>query len=304
MILSGLLAGVQAIPCGIANEWAWYLTIRTPVSQQMLLDAGGTVLYAAFVLTCWSALYLGIIHYRALQAEHARALEAEAAYREARLETLRQQLNPHFLFNTLNGISSLLAQGHNKQADRMLTRLAAFLRTTLDGLDKQEISLFCEISNLEQYLEIERARLGDRLRLEFVIDPGVGNALVPALLLQPLAENAIRHGITPRIAGGKLTIKAKREDQRVRLVVADDGVGIRGGVATFGNDRRGLGLANTIERLRVLYGVEQRLIIGWPQEGGCRVEIELPWREETPTLPLSTGEHASVQSRASAQSGH
>lgn len=292
MLFSGLLSGILAIPCAAASEWSWYAVTGAPVSQQLLSDALDTACYAAFVLICWSALYLGIKHYQVFQAEHARVLEAEAAYRQARLETLRYQLNPHFLFNTLNGISSLLAQGQNKHADRMLKQLAEFLRSTLDGLDKQEIPFSLEVSNLEQYLLIEKARLGDRLRLDFSIEPEIEKALVPALLLQPLAENAIRHGITPASAGGKLLIKAERANDRVRLVVEDDGAGMRVGDAKSGNDRRGVGLSNTIERLRVLYGPEQRLIVRWPPEGGCRVEIELPWKEERPHSALSTGEHA------------
>lgn len=286
MLYAGLLAVVLAIPCGVLPAWAELKVRGMALNSRVFFDAWGFVNYALFILICWSALYLGIKHYQALQTAHTRALEAESLAREARLQALRYQLSPHFLFNTLNGVSSLMTQGDVKKADRMLTRLAGFLRSTLEGMDQQEIFLVREVSNLEQYLEIEKSRLGERLQLELLIDPGVQEALVPPLLLQPLAENAIRHGIVPRAAGGKLTIKAERKAERVRIAVEDDGVGMRDGAEASGR-HRGVGLSNTIERLRVLYGADQRLIVRWPPAGGCQVQIELPWREETPILGSS-----------------
>lgn len=287
MLYAGMLAAVLAIPCGILTGWAGFRATGMAVSREMFIDCLGATVFGSFLLICWSALYLGIKHYQTFQTAHTRALEAEALAREARLQALRYQLSPHFLFNTLNGISSLMTQGEIRRADRMLTRLAGFLRSTLDGMDKQEVSVVREVSNVEQYLEIEKSRLGERLQLELLIDPRVQNAFVPALLLQPLAENAIRHGIAPRPAGGKLTIRAERDAERVRIAVEDDGVGMRDGTQAFGNGRRGVGLSNTIERLRVLYGSEQRLIVRWPPAGGCQVQIELPWREENPDFRVS-----------------
>jgi two-component sensor histidine kinase len=288
MLYAGLLAVVLAIPCGVLPAWAELKVRGIALSSRVFFfDAWGFVNYALFILICWSALYLGIKHYQALQTAHTRALEAESLAREARLQSLRYQLSPHFLFNTLNGVSSLMTQGEIKEADRMLTRLAGFLRSTLDEMDQQEISLVREASNLEQYLKIEKSRLGERLQLELLIDPGAQKALVPALLLQPLAENAIRHGISPRPAGGKLTIKAERKAETVRIAVEDDGVGMRDAAQASGSGHRGVGLSNTIERLRVLYGTDQHLIVRWPPAGGCQVQIELPWKEATSILGSS-----------------
>jgi len=223
-----------------------------------------------------------------------RRVRAEALAREARLQVLRYQLNPHFLFNTLNAISTLVVQGESTAANRMLVQLANFLRSTLDGLEVQEIPLRREIANTKQYLEIEKARLGHRLELDFFVAPEVQDGLVPALLLQPLVENAIRHGIAPNPEGGRLTIKADRVDDRIRFTISDNGR--RGPPHENGSgiQRRGVGLSNTIERLRVLYGVDHRLVLHWPAKGGCRIEIELPFKEETSIVPMADGEKACV----------
>jgi two-component system sensor histidine kinase AlgZ len=175
----------------------------------------------------------------------------------------------------------------------MLVQLAGFLRSTLDGLGVQEIPLRDEISNTEQYLEIEKARLGDRLELDFSVAPGVQAGMVPPLLLQPLVENAIRHGIAPNPEGGHLAIRADRVEGRVRLTISDNGTG-RERHENRSGIQRGVRLSNTIERLRVLYGADHRLVVHWPPEGGCRVEIELPYNQEGSVAPLAEGEKACV----------
>jgi LytS/YehU family sensor histidine kinase len=223
----------------------------------------------------WSGLYLGAKHAQRFETEHNRARQAEALARSARLQALRFQLQPHFLFNTLNAISTLIVEGESLAANRMLVQLAGFLRITLEESSAPEISLLREVSKTREYLAIEKARLGDRLDVDVSVAPGAEDALVPALLLQPLAENAIQHGIAPRPTGGRLTIRAMREGTRVRIEVADNGAGHshrppRG-------SRRGLGLANTLERLRVLYGNDHHLHVRWPDEGGCIVDLDLPY---------------------------
>jgi two-component system, LytTR family, sensor kinase len=295
MLQSGILAAVMGVPCGFLAEWSWNLVRGNSVSGRLLFDAWGGIVFAAFVLIVWSALYLGIKHYDAFQAERERAIQAEALAREARLQALRYQLNPHFLFNTLNAISTLVTRGESSAANQMLVQLAGFLRSTLDGLGTQEIPLSDEISNTQLYLGIEKARLGERLDLEFSIQPEARRALVPALLLQPLVENAIRHGIAPSPEGGKLTIKTERVADRLRVTVFDDGVGARQHAAQVGRQPHGLGLSNTIERLRVLYDSNHRLVVHLPPEGGCRVEIELPYHakeEDTQLMLQSEGEKA------------
>src|SRR5262249_15381812 len=224
----------------------------------------------------WSSLYLGIKHYQAFQTEHDRAIRAEVLAREAKLHALRNQLNPHFLFNTLNAVSTLTIQNNPVAANRMIGQLAAFLRMTLEEGGATELPLSREVSMTEQYLQIEKARLGERLELQLAIAPEVRDALVPNLLLQPLVENAIRHGIAPATAGGRLTIQANRVDGRVPIRISDDGVGMTMRSYDGGTHRRGMGLATTVERLRVLYGSNHRFAVLWPQQGGCQVEIELP----------------------------
>ncbi len=212
------------------------------------------------------------LHYQLFEAENARARQAEAPARSARLQALQLQLHPHFLFNTLNAISTLVVEARSDAANHMLGRLAAFLRLTLNDSTAPEIPLSKEVANVKVYLAIEKARLGERLEVEFSIAPDAEGALVPALLLQPLAENAIRHGITPRPEGGKLTIEAERAGTRLRVRVCDNGVGSGLHIA-----RRGLGLANTIERLSVLYGNDHCPAVRWPDEGGGVVDVELPY---------------------------
>jgi LytS/YehU family sensor histidine kinase len=251
----------------------------------------GAIVYGTVVLTSWSGLYLGIKHYQLFQAEQERARQTEALARSARLQALQLQLHPHFLFNTLNAISTLIVEGQSVAANRMLGQLAAFLRVTLNDSTAPEIPLSREVSTAMEYLAIEKARLEDRLELEFLIASDAEDALVPALLLQPLVENAIRHGITPRPEGGKLTIEAERAGMRTRIRVSDNGAGRS--YSSARDARRGLGLANTLERLRVLYGNDHRLAVRWPEEGGCVVDIDLPYSTRVSIEPHE-GESACV----------
>jgi two-component system LytT family sensor kinase len=291
MLQAGLWSGVMAIPCGALAEWSWNRVKGNAMGGWYFVEhAWGDVVYATVLLVAWSGLYLWIKHYQAFQAAHERALQAEGLVREARLQTLRYQLNPHFLFNTLNAISTLVVKGESTAANRMLVQMASFLRSALDGPSVQEIPLSREIANTEQYLEIEKARLGDRLELDFSVAPEVQGGLVPPLLLQPLVENAIRHGIAPDPAGGKLTIQADRIVDRMRLVISDNGAGPQRNVSKSGMQGRGIGLSNTIERLRVLYGGDHRFVVHWLPEGGCRVEIELPYKEERAIVHVDTAE--------------
>jgi two-component system sensor histidine kinase AlgZ len=288
----GLFSVALAVPCGLVTQWDWVVLKGSSGWLHFVVDAWSNILFASILLISWSALYFGIKHYQASQAAHERAVQAEGLAREARLEALRYQLNPHFLFNALNGISSLVVQGNSAAANRMLVQLASFLRLTLYGLDVQEIPLHQEIANTEHYLAIEKARLGDRLELEFAVAPEVQDALVPPLFLQPLVENAIRHGIAPNPTGGKLTIQAQWATGRVRVTVSNDSIDTQPHQNEPGTQRRRFGLSNTMERFRVLYGADHRLIVHRPPEGGCQVEIEFPYREESSVVPVTSGEEA------------
>ncbi len=286
-----LAAAACAVLCAVLAEWA-SRTVRGLDVRWLSVARGcwGGIIYGSVVLLSWSGLYLGIKHYQLFEAAHHRAQQAEALARSARLQALWLQLQPHFLFNTLNAISTLIAEGQSSAANRMVGQLAGFLRMTLDESSAAEIPLSREVSRTREYLAIEKARLGDRLHLDVSIAPEAEAALVPALLLQPLAENAIRHGIAPRARGGTLTILATCDGMRVRIIVSDDGAGRACGSPRA--SRRGLGLANTLERLRVLYGNDHRLVVRWPDEGGCVVDIDLPYSTRTNLSALDNKEAA------------
>lgn len=201
---------------------------------------------------------------------HASRLEAELA--KAQLQSLRTQLQPHFLFNTLHAISSLMDEDI-RAARRMIARLADLLRTTLDTGDQQEVSLLRELETLQLYLDIERERFSDRLRIDLDVRPDVLEARVPSLLLQPLVENAVRHGIAPLQRGGRITVSATREAGDLLLAVEDDGAGAWGDHAP----REGVGLRNTRARLERLYPESHDLTIQRPKSGGFRVQIQIPF---------------------------
>jgi hypothetical protein len=201
---------------------------------------------------------------------HASRLEAELA--KAQLQSLRTQLQPHFLFNTLHAISSLMDEDV-RAARRMIARLADLLRTTLDTGDQQEVSLLRELETLQLYLDIERERFSDRLRIELDVRADVLEARVPSLLLQPLGENAVRHGIAPLQRGGRILVSAAREAGSLSLTVEDDGAGALGERAP----REGVGLRNTRARLERLYPETHELTIDRPSAGGFRVRVRIPY---------------------------
>lgn len=209
-------------------------------------------------------------------ARNASRLETQLAH--AQLDALKMQLNPHFLFNTLNSVSSLMYVDVDA-ADTMLTRLSDFLRLTLERPIAPRISLREEIDFVQQYLEIERIRFEERLRVTIDVERSAEDVLVPALILQPLVENAIHHGIANRTEGGSIVIRARREERWLRLVVRDDGGGGAGILPArkSGQNARSpsIGLTNTRARLQALYGGLYRLDYG-AKENGFEVEIAIP----------------------------
>ncbi|WP_333679714.1 histidine kinase [Dyella sp.] len=231
-----------------------------------------------FLLMTYSAMYLGIGYYLSTQQEGKRALAATALAKEAELRALRYQLHPHFLFNTLNAISTLVVDQHTHEATRMIARLGDFLRATLDGNAAHEVALADELSLTEHYLDIEKVRLGDRLAIARQVGPETLHAAVPYLLLQPLVENAIRHGIAPRRQGGKLEITAARVDDRLHIHVHNDGITHRPEHGSREASKSAVGLRNVQERLRRLYEDDHRLAIEFSEDGHCQVFIDLPYR--------------------------
>jgi signal transduction histidine kinase len=229
------------------------------------------------MMTYWAIV--GLSHaldfHRESQERALAAAQLETRLAEAQLQALQRQLHPHFLFNTLHTISALMHRDIDA-ADSMLARLSDLLRLTLDRIGVQAVLLKEELEFLGKYLEIERSRFGDRLAVDFDIDPETFDAWVPNLILQPLVENAIRHGIGPRIGGGRLVIAARRTGDRLWLLVRDDGPGLSEARLNAFNKGR-VGLTNTRSRLRHLYGDAHRFEFHEPADGGLAVTIEIPY---------------------------
>ena len=249
---------------------------------------GGQIAYVAYalgyiyVVLAWAGLYMGIKYYGRLQEESRRALAASDMAHQAQLKMLRYQLNPHFLFNTLNAISTLVLDRDNATAQRMVQGLSSFLRHSLDSDPVQRVSLRQEMDALALYLDIEKVRFDSRLRIETDVAADCQDALLPSLLLQPLVENAIKHAVAGRVEGGLLRIEARREGMHLVLRVVDDGpgcAGLREGTLPSGN---GVGLRNTRERLAVLYGEAAHLwLLNLPHglEAGLRLPYETAAKE-------------------------
>jgi two-component system, LytTR family, sensor kinase len=218
---------------------------------------------------------------RRYQERERKSLELEARLTEAKLQALRMQLHPHFLFNTLNAISTLVHRDPNA-ADEMIANLSELLRATLDT-SEPEIPLRQELQFLDRYLEIQQARFGDRLQINRQIDTTALDARVPTLVLQPLVENAIRHGLEPQPGRGLLEIQVRRQGASLHLSIHDNGVGLKQPGAT-----EGIGLANTRERLQQLYGSQARLVLSSSSRGGCTAEIELPYRNSSANPSTTT----------------
>ncbi len=266
------------------------VTAGTYYDPDSLLDTGlfENAMFDGFILLAWSGVYFGLHYYEQLQRQREATLRAAARAHEAQLAMLRYQLNPHFLFNTLNAISTLVLAGQARRADRMLGRLSAFLRTSLVHRPEEKVTLEQELKALGLYLDIEQVRFADRLRTCFRIEERAARALIPSLLLQPLIENSVKYAIAPSENGGRIEVAAHIEDRTLVLVVRDDGPGTADGGARSGS---GVGLKNTAERLAELYGEAHALSYGPEPEGGFRVEIRIPceFAGETPDPPRREG---------------
>jgi len=241
-------------------------------------------LQAAVVLFLWATLYFSIKQWQQSARERQRLVRAESDAREARLTALRYQLNPHFLFNSLNAASTLVLQGDTKAATRMLAQIGELLRTTLDNDASAEIPLSQELALVEQYLAIEQTRLGARLRVCTAISKHTLDALVPSMLLQPLVENAVRHGITPLIEGGTITVETVNQGDRLWMAIRNSGPRPNGDSTHNGLTSKGIGLTNTAERLKTLYGDDQRFAVRSLEEGGYEVTVEIPFRKDAPAM--------------------
>jgi sensor histidine kinase YesM len=229
------------------------------------------------VATFWVILGIGAAfeYYGKYRERELRASQLESRLAQSQLEVLRMQLQPHFLFNTLHTISAFMQEGQIEDADRMISRLSDLLRLALESGGVQEVPLRQEMDFLRRYLEIQQIRFQDQLRVELHVPDELLDARVPSLILQPLVENAIKHGVTPRAEGGQVTLSIARDDGRLRVSVRDDGPGIPpdDGASARGS---GVGLANTRARLEQLYGDRQRFSVGNHPDGGALIELVIP----------------------------
>jgi LytS/YehU family sensor histidine kinase len=213
-------------------------------------------------------------YYRRFRERELRAAELEKRLVQAKLQALQMQLNPHFLFNTLHSISSLMHRDV-EAADKMIARLSDLLRAALAGAATQEVPLRQELDLLRLYLSIEQVRFGSRLTVKLEVAPDTLEAQVPNLVLQPLVENAIKHGIEPRSRPGCIELRAHRQGETLALVVSDNGAGVNG----HGTLKEGVGLSNTRARLRELYGARHRFELLPGPAGGVRIEMSIPFHE-------------------------
>jgi signal transduction histidine kinase len=231
------------------------------------------------VLAGWSALYFGINFYLIVEDQADQMVHLESQASSAQLAMLRYQLNPHFLFNTLNSISTLVLLKQTDRANAMLARLSNFLRYTLANEPTAHVTLSQEVETLKLYLEIEKMRFEQRLRPEFDIDPRTAKARLPSLLLQPLVENAIKYAVTPQEEGAEIRVTARLAGDRVQITVSDTGPGL-----IEGRNRpslsTGVGLTNIRERLAQAFGQDHRFETRTDPGRGFRVEIEIPFQLE------------------------
>ena len=231
-----------------------------------------------YIWVYWSIVVVvhALDYYRKFRERERRAAQLETRLAQAQLQVLKMQLHPHFLFNTLNAISALM-QKDVELADRMVARLGELLRTTLENAGTQEVPLGQELDFIRPYLEIEQARFGSRLIVQMDIEPETLDALVPNLVLQPLVENAILHGVAPFSEVGRIEIRARREEDELRLEVADNGPGLS--PEQQKDFRPGVGVANTRARLQQLYGADHNFTMANGTKGGFTVTMILPFRE-------------------------
>jgi two-component sensor histidine kinase len=276
---------LAAAACGLLYvfawmQWSWRVGgYRVDVSTSDVFWAFFRARFNVAFLIYWAIV--GVEHamsnYRRYRDGEVEASRARAELARTQLRALKMQLQPHFLFNTLHAAASLM-DDDVRAARRVLARLSELLRATLESEGVQEQPLEAELDILRRYVEIEEIRFGDRLAVEWEVEEAAAYALVPPFLMQPLVENAIRHGVEPAAECGSVCVQARRADGRLTLAVEDDGPGLSLEGSTNGGT--GIGLRNTRARLAQLYPEDHRFQLAESAHGGLRVEIEIPYRRE------------------------
>lgn len=243
-----------------------------------------------FLLMAYCAMYIGMGYQLVAMEEQRRALAATALAKEAELKALRYQVHPHFLFNTLNAISTLVIDERPGDATRMLAQLADFLRVTLAKQTSHEVTVAEELAFTERYLDIEKVRLGERLAVDLTVGSSALSAAVPYLLLQPLVENAIRHGIARRPEGGLLRIEIDVVTERLHVMVWNEGIAEQDfGSPSGEKDGGAIGLQNVRDRLNYLYASDYRFVMSVAEDGSCLVTADLPYRPLADSQTSSDG---------------
>ena len=261
----------------VIETWS-VATFLKPAFKPVGVEYFGAILLNFSLLAAWTALYYGINYFLLLEEQIRQRERLESAASSAQLAMLRYQLNPHFLFNTLNSISTLVLLKQTERANAMLARLSSFLRYTLANEPTAKVTLAQEVETLKLYLEIEKMRFEERLRPHFRVEPETIGARLPSLLLQPLIENAIKYAVTPAENGADIWITAAREGQAVRIEVDDNGKS--DGTDIAASPSTGVGLANIRDRLAQAYGDNHRFETQSEITGGFRVFIEIPYQIE------------------------
>ena len=274
---------------GVTTLLAWrVLNVSTTAIQEVIGSLPEIILIEGFTGLITYAMivsfYYTIDYYQKFRERELRAAQLEGRLAQAELQNLKTQLQPHFLFNTLHAISVLM-QENVPAANRMLVRLSELLRMTLDSAGAQEVTLKQEMEFVQHFLEIEQTRFQDRLSVKIAVDPAALDGHVPSLLLQPLVENALRHGISRRAGAGLLEIRAQREAGKLRLEVCDNGPGLQTGANR--SFVKGVGLSNTRARLDQLYGSAHSFEIGNAEEGGVLVRVTIPFHSNDEPPPAA-----------------
>ncbi len=275
---AAIAAYVTALAWRVPVSYAYATFMPAEFQLHHVTDYFEGTVSGAYLMACWIGLYFSARYYETTQQQLEANLRATSLAQQAQLKMLRYQLNPHFLFNTLNAISTLILDNRNPVANSAVSGLSEFLRYTLDQDPMKKVTVAQEVDALNLYLNIEKMRFVERLTIEFAIDASAGDALMPSLLLQPLIENAIKYAIAPREEGGRIAIAARIHGGMLHLSVSDDGPGMID-TSRLANGL-GVGIRNTRERLAVLYGDKSRVDV-LNANPGLRVSLLFPAEQGT-----------------------
>lgn len=242
-----------------------------------MLEFGGWLLFSLTTMFVWTSIFFIMLYNNKLQKEHEMLLRAQTSAKDAQLEMLRYQLNPHFLFNTINAISTLIYKHENDKANEMLDKLCEFFRYSLDKNDKSTSTLKNELALLDLYLSIEKVRFASRLKIEMTIDEQALNCQVPSMLLQPIVENAIKYAVEPHKSGGAIHINANKRHDRLFIQVIDEGHGMHEKV----KEGFGIGMTNTKARLEAMFNGDFDVSIAKSVQQGTTVTLSIPFVKNT-----------------------